>query len=1205
VKPRLRIFVSSPGDVNASREIAALTIERLAQDYVRFFQIEPYLWEFEAMVASGHFQDSIEPPSAFDVVVLILWSRLGTHLPERTAVREYRGIDGRTPVTGTEWEFEEAFQAATHRGAPDLLVYRSLKPALFDTQNPDRFEQQSQQLKALNRFWERHFANQGMFIGAYSSFASDTEFAEALENHLRKLIERRIEALGTHSNSTVIAWAQAPFRGLEPYEFEHAPIFFGQDGAIAKAMLQLIANAENEVAFLLVLGASGSGKSSLVKAGILPKLFLPRRVAGAAFLRRVVFRPSDALSGEDLSDALARRLATQRSDEEGLSELVQHGQSTATLAAHLRSATASPGFPVGTALGQIAVSARQSGRMLEYEIPKLVLVIDQLEELFSDERISQSDRGRFIQLLAGLARSGHVWVIATMRKDFWHRADETPELVLLAEGTGRIELLPPGLAQFTQMIRRPAEATGVRFEIHATTNVPLNEAIAEEVARASDSLPLLSYLLDQLYRSDVLQAHGHSLTYATYETLGRLEGAIATKAEEILERCAPEDRLALGTVLFSLVDVGGSAAGDINRAVARRVPLSTFPAGTSQRRLVEAFLDPDARLLVSDAEKSAAPTVRVAHEALISRWVRASEFVQRNSESLAIRRRIEERYTRWIALQTRAAAALPAPRAPSTSGRWLGWRRWLGREQGLLSDIDVIDGRRLLKEHRSETELQLAAYIDRSIAHEDRNRRRTIYALVTVICVVAALAAVAVKQRNMAQLEDSLAKRTTKFMVDLFDNADPDKSRGESITVRQMLDQGAKAIQSEPDLGRQPRMRAELLTAMGQAYSGLGLYPPAEDLLARARSDEESGSVPAESRIRTLLASGTTLYLAGDNDTAAKYLEEAVSAARQSLAASDPMRSAALMRFADVLTAQGKYAEAIRLCTESLAADRARPASPEASAILANTLEALGNAYFFSGDLTEAEAPFRQALQLREQVFGMDHGRTGESMNNLGALFYQSGRFDEAVAEYQRALPIFKKVYGPEHPEVATLINNIGRSALMAGRMDEAERLLRQSLTMTEKFEGEFHEDLVAPLNSLAMIDAYRGRTDQARAEIDRAEKIARLPDHGELLDQVLLNKADLDITHGARDQAAALLNESKDLLQQGHADAKANAWRYAIWNTVNAELLAVNGDSASAMKLLASAEEIIVQRFGVDGFYNLLAKQRASFIANEGTGKH
>jgi hypothetical protein len=123
VKQRLRVFVSSPGDVKASREIAALTIERLAQDYARFLKIEPYLWEFEAMIASGHFQDSIEPPSA---LVLIEWSRLGTSLPERTEVREYRGIDGRAPVTGTEWKFEEALQATRKSGAPDLLVYRSV-----------------------------------------------------------------------------------------------------------------------------------------------------------------------------------------------------------------------------------------------------------------------------------------------------------------------------------------------------------------------------------------------------------------------------------------------------------------------------------------------------------------------------------------------------------------------------------------------------------------------------------------------------------------------------------------------------------------------------------------------------------------------------------------------------------------------------------------------------------------------------------------------------------------------------------------------------------------------------------------------------------------------------------------------------------------------------------------------------------------------
>src|ERR1700722_13103765 len=123
-RQRLRIFVSSPGDVLAAREVAAQVIEKIAQDYARHFAIEPYLWEYEPMLASGHFQDAIDPPSHFDVVILILESRLGTPLPARTAVREYRGIDGRTPVTGTEWEFEDALAAARERGAPDPLAFR-------------------------------------------------------------------------------------------------------------------------------------------------------------------------------------------------------------------------------------------------------------------------------------------------------------------------------------------------------------------------------------------------------------------------------------------------------------------------------------------------------------------------------------------------------------------------------------------------------------------------------------------------------------------------------------------------------------------------------------------------------------------------------------------------------------------------------------------------------------------------------------------------------------------------------------------------------------------------------------------------------------------------------------------------------------------------------------------------------------------------
>ena len=218
------------------------------------------------------FQDAIEPPSNFDIVVLILWSRLGTPLPEKTAEREYRGIDGRAPVTGTEWEYEEALKVAREKKAPDLLAFRNISPAPIDPRDPDAQARSMAQLGALNSFWRRHFADQGVFLAAYDEYRTLEEFAQRLEESLRKLIERRIKIACRRQCGAEPIWLGEPFRGLEAYEFEHAPIFFGRDAAVTKAIEQLAANARAGRAFLLVSGASGSGKSSLVKAGIVPRL---------------------------------------------------------------------------------------------------------------------------------------------------------------------------------------------------------------------------------------------------------------------------------------------------------------------------------------------------------------------------------------------------------------------------------------------------------------------------------------------------------------------------------------------------------------------------------------------------------------------------------------------------------------------------------------------------------------------------------------------------------------------------------------------------------------------------------------------------------------------------------------------------------------------------------------------------------------------
>jgi hypothetical protein len=126
------------------------------------------------MLASGHFQDAIEPPRNFDAVIIILESRLGTPMPER-----FRGIDGRTPVAGTEWEYEDALDGSKrHKDRlPDLLVYRSRRKIQLDPWDAQSRQEILKQIEALDVFWSRHFSDGVKFIGAYSEFESLESFA--------------------------------------------------------------------------------------------------------------------------------------------------------------------------------------------------------------------------------------------------------------------------------------------------------------------------------------------------------------------------------------------------------------------------------------------------------------------------------------------------------------------------------------------------------------------------------------------------------------------------------------------------------------------------------------------------------------------------------------------------------------------------------------------------------------------------------------------------------------------------------------------------------------------------------------------------------------------------------------------------------------------------------------------------------------------
>jgi tetratricopeptide (TPR) repeat protein len=1148
--PVLKIFLSSPGDVAEERALAEFVFRRLADEVADVTRLEFVIWEHEPLFGHTGFQQQLERPSQSDLVVCILWSRLGSRLPS-----DFAPAPGETAPTGTEFEINDALAAYAARGKPNLLIYRKIPGPQIGLGSPD-FLERSDQYRRLDEFCRRTFYDEsGAIVVAHQTFTDSHGFERKLAEHMRRWLDREVHL--PHSDKFRPFWkGESPFRGLQSFDAQHQAVYFGRAEAMGDLMRRIRETEINGMTepvarLLLVQGMSGAGKTSLFKAGLLPLLVL-RPVEGIAQWLTVNLHPTEsdpAMRDLGALGVLASRLS------ERIPAITRLGHTVESIA---RALFSRPDEAAAAIESCVAADAELAG--MEPRRIRLLVYVDQLEEAFTNPDSSERE-APMIAAMVALARSGSVWIAATVRSDFVHRLEAYPDLMQALGHNPPYTLLPPRPDEFAEIIREPAKAAGLIWE--ERNGVSLDQELLRDAAGNPEALPLLEYTLADLYE----RREGRLLRWAEYG--GGLRGALISAADEVVNGATGDVETAFRDVMRELVGVGEDGA-----ATRRYASLSRFPPGTGARALLDRLV---ARRLciTTDEGRGDGPVTSLAHEALIRSWPRAQEWLLRETSLLRIRDELARDAAVWV--------------YHKQSDDWLG----VAAEK--LSVIRQIEEAGLMPAGAA------ADYAQRSRHRAARNTRIRRTAL-TGICLLSVLAGIAwwlaLQQRNVARTEAATSDRTTQFMVSLFQLADPNENRGNAVTVKEVLDKGAKDIRNtgSNSLEREPQVRAELLTAMSQAYSGLGLYKQAEQLQIQARGDVKSQSVSDEARVRTLVAAGWTLYLDGDYDQSAKVLRDAVDLARQRLDSTSALRSEALTDFANVLVQFGKYPEAEALCNEALLAER--KSGQDASPLLAQTLDALGGAYFYSGDLAAAEAPYRESLRLREQTFGMHHALTALSLDDLGVVLYQSGRYDEALKVYQQALPIDREVYGAEHPEVATVLSNIGRAALMVGRVDDAEPLLRQALMMKEKFQGETHDDLISPLNSLAMIDAYRGRTEIAQREIQRATSIARLPDHGEMLDQVLLNAADIELSDGNLAHAAALLAESKGLLQKSHPKKASDAWRYAVWDAVNAQLTALNGDAASAANTLAVAQPILVRRFGENGFYSVLAKRRAQKIA-------
>ena len=399
------------------------------------------------------------------------------------------------------------------------------------------------------------------------------------------------------------AVAGSPYRGLSVFEEQDAGWFFGREAA-ASAVLDRMSRLLAGVGLLVVSGASGAGKSSLLRAGVLPRIREGGLAAApeAASWPCVLFSPTRApldelalrvapLAGADAA-AVRRGLAA---DPDGFALTAR------------QAALAGPPGLAGEPDGRSARRDQLRGR-------RLLLVVDQFEELFT-QCAEEGQRRAFIVALHAAATAGHgpdqdpaALVVLGVRADFEARCADYPQLAgpvqdryLVTAMTGR---------QLRMAISEPAKKAGAQVDDDLTDLLLAEMRNGHPGTFGAGVLPLLSHALDQAWRSRT----GETLTLADYERAGGIDGAVAASAQRAYDGLTPARQAAARQVFLRLTATSSDGADTADHVTRAELTAGRSPAET---RDVEAVLEAFAaeRLLTL-----AAGTVELSHEALLTAW---------------------------------------------------------------------------------------------------------------------------------------------------------------------------------------------------------------------------------------------------------------------------------------------------------------------------------------------------------------------------------------------------------------------------------------------------------------------------------------------------------------------------------------------------------------------------------------------------------
>jgi WD40 repeat protein/class 3 adenylate cyclase/energy-coupling factor transporter ATP-binding protein EcfA2 len=408
------------------------------------------------------------------------------------------------------------------------------------------------------------------------------------EGHAGLPMEAPVEPDGTPPVPTAV-----PYKGLVRFEASDAGLFCGREGLVAQLVARLVA-----ARFVAVIGPSGSGKSSLVRAGLLPTL------AGGALPGSDTWLPVVLAPGPEPLWALAERLAPHLP-----------GADPAAVAARLGNGP--------DALAQVAAEVL-AGRA---EPARLLLVVDQFEEVFTACR-DEAVRRRFVDLLvaAATAHQGRCVVALALRADFYGRCAAHQELAAeLADS--QVLVGPMSEEELRRAVVTPARRVGCVVE------PGLPETILQDVAAEPGALPLVSTALLETWE----RRRGRSLTLGAYAETGGVRGAVARLADGVYGGFNPAEQAVARGVFLRLTEPG-EGVDDLRRR-ARREELGDDPATDKVLGVLVAR-----RLVIADQD-----TVEVAHEALLREWPRLRAWLDEDREGRRLHRQLAQAAGDWVA----------------------------------------------------------------------------------------------------------------------------------------------------------------------------------------------------------------------------------------------------------------------------------------------------------------------------------------------------------------------------------------------------------------------------------------------------------------------------------------------------------------------------------------------------------------------------